>query len=184
MLTTFWLQPVKHEAPSLSTFADVINVSLKHSAMNKFQIITLAFMLTGLLATHTAANAQTQKQTKDMEHIQNLINTIVVAADSRNTTTLEKHLHPEFRVVANRFGGDDAKVLPKKVYLDLIKAGKIGGDKRQVSIQNIDIKDHIAVAKATLTGSKAVFTSFYQFVKNAQNEWQLINDMPLVNAKK
>ncbi|HAS39686.1 MAG TPA: hypothetical protein DCS93_04375 [Microscillaceae bacterium] len=184
MLTTFWLQPVKNEAPPLPTFADVINVSLKHSAMSKLQIITVAFILGGLLATHSSVNAQSQKQTKDMEHIQNLINTIVGAADSRNTTTLEKHLHPEFRVVANRFGGDDAKVLPKKIYLDLIKAGKIGGDKRSIAIQSIDVKDHIAVAKATLTGSKAVFTSFYQFVKNAQNEWQLINDMPLVSAKK
>ena len=119
-----------------------------------------------------------------MEQIQTLINTIVGAADSRNATTLEKHLHPEFRVVANRFGGNDAKVLPKKVYLDLIKAGKIGGDQRSIAVESIEVKDHIAVAKATLTGSKAVFTSFYQFVKNAQNEWQLINDMPLVSAKK
>lgn len=151
--------------------------------MNKFQVIGLAFALGGLLAFHSAANAQTKKQTNDMEQIQSLINTIVGAADSRNAIILDKHLHPEFRVVANRFGGNDAKVLPKKVYLDLIKAGKIGGDPRRVTIEHIDVKDHIAVVKATLTGSKAVFTSFYQFVKNAQNEWQLINDMPLITAK-
>lgn len=154
--------------------------------MNKIQIITLVFVLGGLLATSSAkAQHSTNKKTsKDMEQIQTLINTIVGAADSRNTTTLEKHLHPDFRVVANRFGGNDAKVLPKKVYLDLIKAGKIGGDQRSIAVESIDVKDHIAVAKATLTGSKTVFTSFYQFVKNAQNEWQLINDMPLVSAKK
>ena len=154
--------------------------------MNKIQIITLVFVLGGLLATSSAkAQHSTNKKTsKDMEQIQTLINTIVGAADSRNATTLEKHLHPEFRVVANRFGGNDAKVLPKKVYLDLIKAGKIGGDQRSIAVESIEVKDHIAVAKATLTGSKAVFTSFYQFVKNAQNEWQLINDMPLVSAKK
>lgn len=36
----------------------------------------------------------------------------------------------------------------------------------------------------TLTGSNAVFTSFYQFVKNTQEEWLLINDMPLISVKK
>lgn len=150
--------------------------------MKYIQYTVASFIICLLASIH--APVQAQNQSKDMEKIQTLIRTIAKAADNREAATLEKHLHPEFRVVVNRFGGEDTKVLAKKVYLDLLKAGKIGGDQRTVTIGQIEVKDHIAVAKATLTGSKSVFTSFYQFVKNKQEEWVLINDMPLINAKK
>ena len=118
-----------------------------------------------------------------MNKIQTLIHTIVEAADTCQIAILQKYLHPEFRVVANRFGNNETQVLTKKRYLDLLKNSRIGREKRTIKIDEIDVQNHIAVAKATLTGSRTVFTSFYQFVKNPKGEWQLINDLPLLSAK-
>ena len=150
---------------------------------NYTSVLTLILCLFAAINNQTQAQTKTQTKTTDMEKIETLIQSIVEAADSRHTAILQKHLHPEFRVVANRFGGDDAKVLTKETYLGMLKEGKIGGDKRIVDIKSVDVQNHIAVAKATLTGAKVTFTSFYQFVKDPKGEWQLIGDMPLLISK-
>lgn len=118
-----------------------------------------------------------------MKNIQSLIHTIVDAADNCQIAVLQKYLHPEFRVVANRFGNSETQVLSKKHYLDLLKNQRIGREKRTIEINEVDVQSHIAVAKTTLKGSRTTFTSFYQFVKNQKGEWQLINDLPLLNMK-
>ena len=53
------------------------------------------------------------------------------AADARDLTQLQTILHPDFRVIANKvLGADKINILPKSSYLNLMEAGKIGGDKR------------------------------------------------------
>ena len=106
------------------------------------------------------------------------------AGDNRDTKTLDQLLHTEFRSVVNRlFGSKDLSVMSKTVYLDLMKQEKIGGDQRKVEILNIDVMDHTAYIKARFSGKKLIFTTFLLLAKNADDQWQVVNDMPLVEKK-
>ena len=106
------------------------------------------------------------------------------AADDRNHKALDKLLHPKFRSVTNRlFGSMDLSQMNKTAYIDLIKQGKIGGDKRVVEILSLDITAYNACVKARFTGEQLVFTTYILLVKNAEEQWQVVDDMPVVEKK-
>jgi hypothetical protein len=66
----------------------------------------------------------------------------------------------------------------KEAYLKLMEEGKLGGDSRTVKILSIDITQNNAAAKVVLKGKALTFESYYQLVKNAAGQWQLLNDLP------
>ena len=117
--------------------------------------------------------------TGDLAQIENAVQEFVTSADTRDVTRMDKILHKDFRVVANRlFGAEEVSLMDKNAYLNLLKEGKIGGDSRVIIIKSISIEGHNAVVQATLNGSALSFMTFIQLVKEVSGNWKVIGDMP------
>lgn len=144
--------------------------------MKILNLILLAVLFSG---TVFAQNSKTAKK-----EIKQCITNFSSAVGNRNSESLEPLLNENFRVVANRFPTDDkTTVLNKETYISLLKAGKIGGEKREVKIKSIDITNHIAAAKVEFLSDKSTFTTYQTFILNQQNKWQVLSDMPYVKKK-
>ncbi|MEZ4847259.1 MAG: hypothetical protein R3B93_01225 [Bacteroidia bacterium] len=83
--------------------------------------ITLFILAYGWALT-TSSNPE-----KIMENqVKQTITDFTQAAEKRDVQALEAVLHPEFRVVLNRFrGAENTTIMDRKTYLDMIKGGKI-----------------------------------------------------------
>lgn len=106
------------------------------------------------------------------------VNTYIEAGDSRNVIQLDSVLHAQFRAVFNQLlGSNEVKIVSKELYMQLIEAGKLGGDSRSIEILSVDIVENNATVKVRLTGKTLTFESFYQLIK-VNGNWQLIQDLP------
>ncbi len=101
--------------------------------MKILNLILLAVLFSG---TVFAQNSKTAKK-----EIEQCITNFSSAVDNRNSESLEPLLNENFRVVANRFPTDDkTTVLNKETYISLLKAGKIGAEKREVKINQLTLQ--------------------------------------------
>ena len=106
------------------------------------------------------------------------------AGEKRDLQTMETVLHPEFRVVLNRFrGAGNTSIMDRKTYLDMIESEKIGGEHYQLKIHNVSIHDHTAAARVEWKNDKTIFRIHFLLVKNAGDQWQIISDMPVVSGR-
>ena len=117
----------------------------------------------------------------DLQLISELVHQYVAAADNQNVKKMDAALHAEFRVVANQLlGSDELSLIDKPSYLELLKAGQIGGDERNVRIRSISQEGKNAVVHVTLTGKQLIFHSFIQMAKGKNGDWKVITDMPQI----
>jgi len=138
----------------------------------KIAIVIAAILATGL------SDATDEK---DLQKISAAVHAFAESADKQDIPKMDEVLHAEFRAVVNRlFGSEEVAVMPKTAYLDLLKAGKIGGDSRTVQIQSIDLEGNNAMVRAVFTGKELVFTTYLQLVKEAAGNWKIISDMPTI----
>jgi hypothetical protein len=146
------------------------------STIKLFTMITgSSVALLSMLELNTRRNAESDARAE----IKKVIELFVKAGDSRNTDQLDTALHDHFRVVANQLMGSSAiNVITKNQYLDLMREGKLGGDKRILDIQSVEIIGKNASAKVKLTGKALTFESFYHLIQNSEDHWQLLEDLP------
>ena len=103
------------------------------------------------------------------------------AADNKNIEALEKILDANFRIAMNQlFGSKEVTILPKAGYLQKIQSGALGGSTRKVTIHKVMLNGNTAVALITYSGQNLSFTSLSSLIKNAQNEWVMLSEMPVV----
>ena len=144
-----------------------------------FSIITLC-----MFTIMACAQSEVSMDKKEVKAIEQVIQDFTKAGDQQNAEKAANFLHDSYRVTFNRaFGSEDLMVIDRKAYLDMLTAKKIGGDKRVVDIEQVNISDHIASVRVVLTGEKAVFTSYFNLAKVPDGSWKLISDMPLMEEK-
>lgn len=115
--------------------------------------------------------------------ISDVILAFAKAGDGHDIATLERCLDSNYAVVMNRlFGSSDISIMYREVYLEKIRSKEFGGDKREVSIENVTINGNNASAKVIMKGSKMTFVSILVLVKNANGTWQIIYDLPSIQA--
>lgn len=138
-------------------------------------IVSLSFLSLSLMLF-----AFTQIDT-DKDKITAAVKAFVKSADQQDVEAMDKVMHKEYRTLANQlFGATELSVIGKSTYLDMMKAGKLGGDSRKVKIEDIQLIGKNAVVKATLKGSQLIFETFIQLVKDAEGEWKVISDLPKI----
>ena len=119
------------------------------------------------------------------EKIEQTILNFVRGGDNSDTALLDKVLHKDFRVTNNGFmGTSGVTIIDKQKYLSNIREGIFGGLPRKMSIENIDDSDTIAMVKLRLESSENFFVSYNSLVLDTDNEWKLINNLAVVEAKK
>jgi hypothetical protein len=122
---------------------------------------------------------------KTKEKIKQAITNFVKGGDNSDTTLLNNVLHKDFRVISNKFmGTSGVTIIDKQKYLSNIRDGVFGGLPRKMTIDSIDVSDTIATIKLRLESSENYFVSYNSLVFDIDNEWKIINNLAVVEAKK
>ena len=117
----------------------------------------------------------------EINSIRGVVEVYAKAGDEQDVKAIEKVMHDGFRVVWNDPGKNTVSLISKADYVQLLGAKKIGGDKRKVIIESIDISEGInASVRLTLDGEKGDFWNLLSLVK-VNGEWLIAQD--LVTAK-
>lgn len=118
------------------------------------------------------------------DKIKQAITNFVKGGDNSDTTLLDKVLHKDFRVTSNSFmGTSGVTIIDKEKYLANIRAGIFGGLPRIMTIENIDESRTIASVKLRLESSENQFVSYNSLVLDTDNEWKIIHNLAVVEAK-
>lgn len=150
------------------------------STINTLAVLTgITVIGASFLYTADARTPESQE-----EKVRDAVLQFIEAGDSRNLVALDAVLHPEFRVIANQLnGGTTTAVINRSDYLALIDSGKLGGDKRTVKIESLEVVENNAAVRATITGTTTVFQTFYHVIRTERGQWQLIQDLPFITKK-
>lgn len=140
----------------------------------------LGALLTAIMVS-TIAHAQ--KTNKEMEiQIKETVKTFDEATARRDIATLESVLHPDYRVMANRFRGTPGTTLiTRETYLKMMEGGKIGGIKYEAEYRQISVTGHTAMVDVMLQEKgKPAMHKYLLLVQNEKDAWQIIGDLPIV----
>jgi hypothetical protein len=119
------------------------------------------------------------------EKVRQAISNFVKGGDNSDTDMLDKVLHNDFRVTNNGFmGTSGVTIIDKQQYLSNIRDGVFGGLPRKMTIETIEDSETIAMVKLRLESSENYFVSYNSLVLDIDNEWKLINNLAVVEAKK
>jgi hypothetical protein len=119
------------------------------------------------------------------EKIKQAITNFVKGGDNSDTSMLDIVLHKDFRVTNNGFmGAPGVTIIDKQKYLSNIKEGIFGGLPRTMKIESIDDNGSIAMVKLRLESAENYFVSYNSLVLDSDNEWRLVNNLAVVEAKK
>jgi hypothetical protein len=118
------------------------------------------------------------------EKIEQAITFFVKGGDNSDTHLLNAVLHRDFRVTSNNFLGEPGvAILNKEQYIDNIEKGIFGGLPRKMEILMLDESETIAMVKIRLESTINNFVSYNSMVLDTDNEWKLINNHVVVEAK-
>ena len=117
--------------------------------------------------------------------IKDVVNQFQQAVATRDVQSLETLLHPDFRVMANRFrGGEGMTLLPRETYLGMMKAEKIGGTAYDVQVLNVSVHDHTAAAEVHFSSPAEANMHLYLLLAQDSNDrWQIISDLPVITPE-
>jgi hypothetical protein len=119
------------------------------------------------------------------EKINQAITHFVKGGDTSDVQLLDKVLHTDFRVTNNGFMGiPGITIIDKQKYLSNIKEGVFGGLPRKMIVESIDESDSIAMVKLRLESAENYFVSYNSLILDTDDEWKLINNLAVVEAKK
>jgi len=126
--------------------------------------------------------SQVKSQNMEVKVIKEVITSFSKAGDQNDSDKLATYLDDNYRVVMNQlFGSKAVIVIPKAVYLDKIKSKEWGGDKRILTISDVNVNGNTAMAKVIFKGSKMTFVSLITLVKDSNGKWKLISDIPVIS---
>jgi hypothetical protein len=118
------------------------------------------------------------------EKIEQAITSFVKGGDNSDAHLLNAVLHRDFRVTSNIFLGEPGvAILNKEQYIDNIEKGIFGGLPRKMEILMLDENETIAMVKIRLESTINNFVSYNSMVLDTDNEWKLINNHVVVEAK-
>lgn len=119
------------------------------------------------------------------EKVEEAIIDFVKGGDNRDTLLLDKVLHAGFRVTNNGFmGTQGVTIIDRQKYLTNIRDGIFGGLPRIINIESVEINETIAMVKLRLESSENHFVSYNSLVLDVDNQWKIINNLAVVEAKK
>ena len=132
-------------------------------------------LLTGSLSCFSQTKNEEMKTEKTIKEV---IRKFVSAGETRTISIYDEVLHPEFRVIANRYpSADKTSILTKETYVDLIQKEVIGGTKFKIEFEEVDVTNHSASAKVNLIADKGGQFVTFLLIQNDKNEWKIIADL-------
>lgn len=135
-----------------------------------------------LLAILSGSFAQ-RKSTMTNSKPEEVIRIFTKALDNRDIETVSGLLHPQFRVILANFQQSGKTItLTKEQYLTMLHEGKVGGQKRTLTVLISDTKGRNALLKVELEGEKQIFTNYYSLLEE-NGVWLVVQDLPHITNK-
>ena len=143
----------------------------------------LAFLLFLACSSGQVTSQKSSDQMNDPA-VTVVVESFADAVEARDVATLEKILHPEFRVMATRYPTPDkTSILPRAVYLSLLSSEKIGGDAYTVAYHKVDVTAQNATVLAVFDSDKHTMTLTLLLTQNDAGAWTIISDFPIIQPK-
>ncbi len=137
-------------------------------------------LLSVILSVLVMACAEAQNPSPQAQKIKSVITKFMKAGDDNDAKTMNTLLDPNYRIVMNQlFGSKEVVILPRAAYIEKIKNKEFGGDKRQITFDNIVMNGNTAVAKVTASGNKGTMISLLALVQDTKGNWLLVSDTPV-----
>lgn len=135
-------------------------------------LLTLVF-ISGVSCAQTHS-----KKTMMKDEIKSVVERFVEAGATHNVSMYNDLLHPEFRVIANRYPTPDKiSIIPVEGYIALIGKKTIGGTSYQIIYQDVAVAEHTAVVRAELKAETGGQYINLLLVRSPENQWQIISDL-------
>lgn len=139
--------------------------------------VTAAFMA----STLTSESASAEPSTVDPAVTQ-VIKAFARAGDARDLVGVQKATHKDFRVVFTIAGKPGTTVLSRQAYLDMMKAGKLGGGERRVKVEWTRVDGDLAYARLEMDRKDARFTTMMTLARGEAG-WQIMQDSVVMAVK-
>lgn len=137
----------------------------------------ITFFLMIMLSTTLFSHAQEAEE----KAIKEVVTSFIAAGDAQDAEQMDALLDTHYRVVMNRlFGSAEVSVLPRNVYLEKIRTKEFGGDKRELSFEEMILNGRLASVKVRTTGEKMSMVSLLTLVKDGEGNWKLVEDAPVI----
>ena len=135
-----------------------------------------------LFGTIGYAGAQAQHQSNMESQIKEVVAALEEAAARRDVEQLDVLLHPDYRVVANRFrGSETASIISKAAYLAMMADQKIGGTSYDITFGNVLITEHTAVVDLTyVSDTTSDMHKYLVLIQDEHDRWKVVSDIPVV----
>jgi hypothetical protein len=128
-----------------------------------------------LTATSSHANSQLVS-----DSVMEVLQQYTQGTEHSDITILEEAFHQDFRVVA--ITAEGLRVINRNDYLALIKAKKIGGNKRHLSLKSVIEGENVMQISLTLSAEKTIFHDHLDLIKQ-DGRWQILHNSTQVSAQ-
>lgn len=130
-------------------------------------------------------SCRAQNKTLMENEIKKVVLNLESATAERNILEIEKYLHKDYRVVANRFkGSSTTTIITREVYLEMMQAGKIGGTSYTTQFKSISITGHTAMVDLVFTSDiSSNMHKYLILVLDENDQWKVVSDIPVVIEK-
>lgn len=104
------------------------------------------------------------------------------AIDTKNVSSLQQILAANASITTlNKINNNFAQVTASD-YINSVKAGKVGGWERNLTISSVDVNDNIAMAKVELTDARLKQVEYVTLMK-VGGSWKIVNSALTVEKK-
>ena len=130
-------------------------------------------------------SCRAQNKTLMENEIKKVVLNLESATAERNILEIEKYLHKDYRVVANRFkGSSTTTIITREMYLEMMQAGKIGGTSYTTQFKSISITGHTAMVDLVFTSDiSSNMHKYLILVLDENDQWKVVSDIPVVIEK-
>lgn len=143
--------------------------------MKMLSVVLFAFLSFKTISSYSQIKNNSMKMKNE---IKNVIETFVKAGAERNVALYDDILHPDFRVIANRYPTPEkTSIISAEEYISLITKKVIGGTNYEVFFISLDITQHSATVIAHLKADKGGQMITFLLVQDPENNWKIITDM-------
>lgn len=117
------------------------------------------------------------------DEVKQAVSTYVKAVDTKNVSNLQQVLLPNATFSSLNKINNNFTQVPASDYIASVKAGKIGGWERNLSINSVDVSENIATAKLELTDARLKQVEYVTLMK-VDGSWKIVNSALTVEKKK
>ncbi|MCA9664130.1 MAG: nuclear transport factor 2 family protein [Myxococcales bacterium] len=132
---------------------------------------TRSALLALLLLAAASAPAHAGSSSGERRALRALLAKYNSSAEHRDVGAMASVLHERYRLTVKM--GAKLLVIDKKAYLNMLRAKKLGGEKRAMNVASIDVTGNVGHIKVRFTGRKARFVEYLSLLRDGQG-WRIL----------